>query len=477
MVLYTVGQIVLLEAALLLLPFAVSLIYRESSYLSFVITILATALTGTALMVFSRPKTQVIYAKEGFAITSLAWLSLSALGALPFFLSRQIPNYMDAFFETVSGFTTTGASVLTDVEALDRGILFWRCFTHWVGGMGVLVFLMVFLSSVSDRSIHIARAEMPGPSVGKLMPKMRDTAKILYLIYLGMSVAVVICLLFTGMPLYDSLLHAFGTAGTGGFGVYNDSLASCSPAQQWIIAVSMLLFGVNFNLYYLILIGRVRSALRSTELWWYFGIVAVAVAILSLDLSRLFTDFSDFIRHSFFQVSSVITTSGFTTVDFNGLSSLSKVTLMFLMLVGACGGSTGGGLKVSRLILLLKNARSEFRHMIHPRSVNVLRFEGKKVDKETQKGVVNYFLLYAFCMFAIFFVISLDGFDLETNLSAAVSCFNNIGPAFGRAFAGYGEYSLFSKFVLSMGMLLGRLEIWPILLTFYPATWLSRKAG
>jgi len=427
-------------------------------------------------MFLSRPKSRVIYAKEGFAITSLAWLSLSAIGALPFFLSGQIPSYIDAFFETVSGFTTTGASILPQVEVLDRGLLFWRSFTHWVGGMGVLVFLMAFLPNLSERSIHIIRAEMPGPSVGKILPRVRDTAKVLYIIYIAMTAVEVILLLLGGMNLFDSLVHSFGTAGTGGFGIHSDSAASFTSYQTWILTVFMLLFGINFNLYYLLLIGRARSALRSTELKVYLGIVVIAVGILCLNLSPYYDSFSRLLEDAAFQVSSIITTTGFSTVDFNAWPAISKTVLLILMFLGACAGSTAGGLKISRFILFLKNCQAEFRFMLHPRSVNVLRFEGKKVEKETQKGVMVYFVLYMLCFFTIFFFLSLDGFDVETNFSAAAACFNNVGPGLSLVgpLSSYAHFSAFSKLVLSFAMLLGRLEIWPILLTLYPAAWSTR---
>ena len=465
MVFHTVGLIVLLEAVLLVLPLTVSLIYKETSARAFLFTILIALVLGGLTVLFFKPRSRVIYAKEGFAITSLAWLSVSAIGALPFTISKQIPHYIDAFFETVSGFTTTGATILTDIETLEKGLLFWRSFTLWIGGMGVLVFLLVFLSGVSDRAIHIIRAEMPGPSVGKLVPKVKDTAKILYIIYLVMTAVQVICLLLSGMNLFDSLVHTFGTAGTGGFGVYADSAASFTHAQQWIIAIFMLLFGVNFNLYYLILIRRFRIAIRSEELWIYFGIVAVATGMISINLLGTYENFSDLFRNSFFQVSSVMTTTGFTTVDINAWPNLSKTILIFLMFIGGCAGSTAGGFKVARVVLLVKNLQIEFRHLLHPRSVGVLHFEGKKVDKEVQKGTSVYHIIYTLCLFATFFLISFDGFDIETNFSSAVSCFNNIGPAFGKAASNFYEYSYFSKIILSFAMLFGRLEIWPIILS------------
>lgn len=477
MVFHTVGLIVLMEAILMLLPLAVSIIYKDTCAIAFLLSIGVALVLGGAMALIFKPQNRVIYAKEGFAITSFAWLLLSLVGALPFFLSGQIPNYIDAFFETVSGFTTTGASILTDVTALEKGLLFWRSFTHWVGGMGVLVFLMAFVNGVSDRTIHIIRAEMPGPTIGKLVPKVKDTAKILYLIYLGMTVAQVIFLLCGKMPLFDSLVHTFGTAGTGGFGLYADSIASFSPYQQWVITIFMILFGINFNLYFLILIRRFSSAFRSSELWVYLGILACSVGIIFFNIKELFENTSDALRHASFQVASIMTTTGFATVDFDAWPSLSKAVLLILMFIGACAGSTAGGFKISRLILLFKNCRAEFRHLLHPRSVGVLRMDGKKVDGETRKGVSVYLALYVLCFFAIFLFLSSDNFDMETNFSAAASCFNNIGPGFGAVgpAASYANYSLFSKVVLSFAMLLGRLEIWPIIMTLAPAAWRSRR--
>ncbi len=477
MVFHTVGLIILLETALFLLPLAVSLIYNEVCFWAFLKAAVFSLAVGGGLLLASRPNSKVIYAKEGFAITALAWLSLSAIGALPFTLSGQIPHYIDAFFETVSGFTTTGASVITDVEALDKGILFWRSFTHWVGGMGVLVFLMAFLPNISYRAIHIIRAEIPGPTVGKLLPKIKDTAKILYVIYLVLTLLQVVILCISGRNLFDSLVHSFGTAGTGGFGIYGDSAGSFTPFQQWVITVFMLIFGVNFNLYYMMLIKRFRTALRSTELWVYCGIVAVATTLISINIFPLFDSVSETLRHAAFQVSSIITTTGYATVDFNTWPTLSKTILLILMFFGACAGSTAGGIKISRVIILFKNCLMEFRHLLHPRSVNALRFEGKKVEPETRKGVSVYLALYAICFFTVFFLLGFDGFDLETNFSATAACFNNIGPGLGLVgpASSYADYSYFSKILLSLAMLLGRLEIWPILLTLFPAAWKGRS--
>lgn len=478
MVCHTVGMIILLEAVLLLPSLAVSLIYKNSCTFAFLLTIGFALAFGGALVFIARPRTKVLYAKEGFAITTLAWLFLSLIGALPFFLSGQIPNYIDAFFETASGFTTTGASILEDVTKLDKGLLFWRSFTHWVGGMGVLAFLMVFLSSLSDRSIHIIRAETPGPMVGKLLPRVKDSSKTLYLIYLVMTVILVIALKISGMDLFESLVHAFGTAGTGGFGIKADSAASFTDAQQWIIAVGMLFFGINFNLYYLMLIRHFKSAIRSTELWVYIGIVSAATAICCFNLAGSFESLADLIRHSFFQVSSIITTTGFSSVDFNLWPNLSKTVLLILMFLGACAGSTAGGFKISRVILLFKNCSAEFRHLLHPRSVGVVRFEGKVVDGETRKGVSSYLAIYTVVFFATFFLISFDGFDIETNFSAAAACFNNIGPGFGMVgpMSNFAGYSDFSTLILSFAMILGRLEIWPIIMAFAPSAWRGWRA-
>ena len=476
MILNTVGLMLKVEAALLLLPAIAALIYAESCLWSILISAAISLAAGFALTLLSRPKSQVIYAREGFITVALAWVAVSAVGALPFYISREIPSYIDAFFETVSGFTTTGASILTNVEVMSRGLLFWRSFTHWVGGMGVLVFVMALVPSVTDRSIHIMRAEMPGPVVGKLMPRARDTASILYKIYVGMTLLQIILMWAGGMPLYESIVHAFGTAGTGGFGVKADSIAGYSPYLQWVITVFMLLFGVNFNLYYLLLIRRFRAAAQSSECWYYLGIVGVSIALITANILPMYESFQEALRLSAFQVASIVTTTGYATADFNLWPQFSKAILLLLMIVGACAGSTGGGLKVSRAVMLFKTVGREIRHLLHPRSVNSVRFEGKQVDGATLKGVSSYFALYIICILAICLVLSLEPFDLETNLSATLACFNNIGPglaAVGPA-SNYAAYSPLSKLVLSLAMLLGRLEIYPLLLTLIPTTWIRK---
>ena len=470
------GKLLMVTSALMVLPLIVSIIYKEECYTSFLLSMGISLAIGFPLTVFCKTEDRVIYAKEGFVIVALSWLSMSAIGALPFFLSGEIPNYVDAFFETVSGFTTTGASILTDVEAMSHGILFWRSFTHWVGGMGVLVFVMAIIPASTDRSIHILRAEVPGPIVGKLVPKMRDTAIILYLIYIVLTVIEIVMLLIGGMPLFDSLIHAFGTAGTGGFGIKSDSIASYSPYLQWVITVFMMIFGVNFNLYYLLLIKKTKSVFRSEELWTYIGIGIVSTAVIAFNIRDMYSTLGETIRFSSFQVATIITTTGYATTDFNLWPELSKTILLLLMFIGSCAGSTAGGLKISRVILLFKMIKREIKSLIHPRAVSVVRFEGKKIDDPVLKSLSAYFAIYIACFVAVFILISFDGFDIVTNFSASAACFNNIGPglnAVGPA-ANYAGYSVFSKIVLSFAMLLGRLEIYPILFVMSRSAW-SKK--
>ena len=472
----TVGLMLEAEAALLLLPLLVALIYRERCVWSLAASAAIALALGWVLRRFCKPDNHLIYAREGFVSVAMTWLAMSAVGALPFFLSGEIPSYIDAFFETVSGFTTTGACILANVEIMSRGLLFWRSFTHWVGGMGILVFVMAIVDDVNDRSMHILRAEMPGPVVGKLLPRARDTASILYKIYIVMTGAEIVLLMLGGMPVFESIVHAFGTAGTGGFGVKADSIAGYSPYLQWVITVFMLLFGVNFNLYYLLLARRFRAAAQSSECWYYLGIVLVSVALITFNIMPLYETLGEAIRLSAFQVSSIITTTGYATADFNLWPEFSKAILLLLMFVGACAGSTGGGLKVSRAVMLVKMVHREIRHLLHPRSVNSVKFEGKHVDGATLKGVSSYFAVYMMCVLSIFLLLSLDQFNLETNLSAAVSCFNNIGPGLAAVgpVSNYAAYSGFSKLLLSLAMLLGRLEIFPLLLTLSPATWAKK---
>lgn len=474
MVLSTLGRILRIESLLLILPLVVALLYREwHGAAAFGITILICIALGSTLRLLFRPKSSVIFAREGFSIVALAWVGLSALGALPFVISGEIPSYFDAFFETVSGFTTTGSSILRDVEALSHGMLFWRSFTHWVGGMGVLVFVMAFIPNLSDRSIHIMRAEVPGPIVGKLVPRIKDTAKILYLLYVILTAVEVILLLCGGMNLFESVVHAFGTAGTGGFSIKSDGLGGYSPYIQWVIAIFMMLFGVNFNLYYLMTVKKFTTAIRSSELRCYVAIVIAVTALISFNIRALYPTLGETVRHAFFQVTSIITTTGYATVDFNFWPDFSKGLLFILMFIGGCAGSTAGGLKVSRVMILFKSIGQELHRLIHPRAVSTAKLEGKTLDDRTIWSATNYFALYMVCMLSIFALLSLEPFGFETNFTAAVSCFNNIGPGLAAVgpMGSFADYSAGGKLLLSAAMLLGRLEIFPLLLAAAPSTW------
>ncbi len=475
--LYTVGQIVKLEGALLLLPLFVSFYYGEQRLVqAFLLTVAIALCLGFLLTLLFRKTKTPMFAKTGFITVAVAWIVLSLIGALPFTFSGQIPSYIDAVFETVSGLTTTGASILPDPTVLGKGLLFWRSFTHWIGGMGVIVLMLAVTSPESGRAIHILKAEVPGPVVGKLVPRLRDTAKILYVIYFVLTVAEALFLLCGGMPLFDSVLYAFGTAGTGGFGIKPDSVAGYSSYLQWVITIFMLLFGVNFNLFYLLLLRRVKTVLKSHELWTYFGVVAVSVLLITVNLLPRYPQFTEAFRLAAFQVSSIITTTGYTTANYDIWPQLSKTILFLLMFIGGCAGSTAGGLKVSRIVLLFKSIRRDFGRVVHPRSVGVVQLDGKRVEERTINGVTVYFALYMMILAFVLFLLSFNGFDLETNISAAVSCFNNIGPGLGVVgpAASFAPYSDFSKIVLSFAMLCGRLEIYPLLIALNPAVW-SKK--
>ena len=473
-VIHTVGLMMLVEACLLIIPAVVGLIYHEQvSVRAFLISAAAAAGAGGALSLV-KPGGSNIFAREGFAIVGLSWIMLSLFGCLPFVISRQIPDFVDAFFETVSGFTTTGSSILTDIEALDNAMLFWRSFTHWVGGMGVLVFGMIIIPLGGKRSMHLLRAESPGPSSGKLVPKMRDTAKILYGIYIGLSVILLIFLLAGGMSLFDSLINAFGTAGTGGYSNHGASIAYYdSEYFDVVIGIFMILFGVNFNLYFLILLKRFRPALRSEELHWYLGIIAFAVITIAANINSIYGSFHQSLRHAFFQVASVITTTGFATMDFDQWPQYSRHLLVLLMFIGACAGSTGGGLKVSRVILLLRTVGRGMRRMIHSKSVEKIRFEGRTMEEETINTCLVYLAIYCLTGVISVLLISLNNFSFEVNVTAVISCMNNIGPGLGMVgpAGNFSAFSAFSKLLLSFDMLAGRLEFLPILLLLSPTTW------
>ena len=476
MIFQITGRVLKIQAYLMLLPVAVAVIYRERSGYAFLGVILFSLLLGHLLTRFCRPASGAFYARDGCLVVSLAWLALSLLGAIPFTLSGEIPSFMDAFFETVSGFTTTGASILTNVEALSHCMLFWRSFTHWIGGMGILVFTLMFGSKVNDNSLHILKAEMPGPVVEKLVPRARDTATTLYLIYIAMTVLQLILMAAGGMPLFDCLIHAFGTAGTGGFGLKADSIASYTPYLQWVITVFMLLFGVNFNIYFFLLRRKFKNALCSQELLTYLGIVLLSTAVITWKILPIYQSAADSARHSAFQVAYIMTTTGFATVDFDQWPAITKGILLLLMFIGACAGSTGGGLKVSRAVILAKSAWAELGRAIRPRSVRAVYMDGKRVPDETVGKIERYFAIYMLLFTLIFLLLCLDAPDLETALSATAACFNNIGPGFSQVgpAANYAAFTDASKLLLSFAMLLGRLEIYPMLIFLSLPTWKLR---
>ena len=469
-----IGKVLLVEAALMLVPLAVSLILGSGDAMAMLISMLVTAVVGGGLSIIPT-RNDNLRAREGFAVVSFSWLLVSFFGALPFWIHGCIPSLLDAFFETVSGFTTTGATILTDVEALPAGLLFWRSFTHWVGGMGVLVLSLALLPKMGARSIYLMRAESPGPSVDKLVPRVGNNAKILYQLYVWLSVLMLIALLCTGMNLYDALIHVFGAAGTGGFSNYNASVGAFnSAAVEIIIGVFMALFGVNFSMYYYMLRRNWRVCASNSELRTYVGLVLGASVLIALNImpqygGKFFTS----LRYSFFQVSSIMTTTGYATADFNLWPQFSRTLLVGLMLVGACAGSTGGGIKVIRVQLLAKGMIREIRRTIHPRSVNTVRLDGRTVDDGMISGVLSFFFAYMSVLVAATLIISLDGFSFETNLTAVIATLSNIGPGLDMvgATGNFSAFSSLSKVVLSLCMLIGRLEIFPMLMLLAPSAW------
>lgn len=472
-ILHILGWILNFEAAFMVLPVIVALIYGERSGLVFLIAIGICLLFGIPLSL-RKPKSRIFYAKEGFITVALGWIVLSFFGSLPFFISGQIPRFIDALFEVVSGFTTTGSSILNDVEALDYCMLFWRSFTHWIGGMGVLVFILAILPLARGESMHLMRAESPGPSVEKLVPRMRTTASLLYGIYIGLTIIQIVFLLIGRMPLFDALTLTFGTAGTGGFSIKNTNIVSYTPYQQGVITVFMFLYGVNFNFYYLILLRKVKDALKMSEVKWYFVIVVSATALITLNtrgsnLKGLF----ETIRHSAFQVSSIVTTTGYATIDFNYWPTFSKAMLVLLMFCGACAGSTCGSIKISRIMVLIKTIGKEMSYMVNKRNIRVIKIGGKKQDSETVKSILVFFVAYMGIFASSLLIVSLDNFDFTTSFTAIAATLNNIGPGLEMVgpMGNFGAFSDLSKLVMMFDMLAGRLEVFPLLLLFSPGTW------
>ena len=471
-ILSTLGGVLKIEAGCMILPLICSLIYNDGQALVFLSCILLCLLSGICLNLF-RPKNKNLYAKEGFIIVALSWILISIYGALPFIFSGYIKSFPDALFETVSGFTTTGASILADVEALPKSLLFWRSFTHWIGGMGVLVFLVALFPASGGSNLHIIKAESPGPQVSKIVPKIRQMAKILYGLYILFTVMEIVFLLAGGMSVFDALTTAFGTAGTGGFGIKNSSIAEYSPYIQIVVTIFMILFGVDFSVYYLFATRKFKSAVRSEEVRIYFGIILLSIIIIAFNTRGLFSTVSETIRHSAFQVGSIITTTGFATTDFDKWPELSKFILVTLMFIGACAGSTGGGIKVSRILILFKSLLKEIKIAPHPRVTHKLSMNDRPIAHETIRAVNTFLVAYIFIYFASVMLISIDNFDFTTNFTAVAATLNNIGPGLSGVgpTQNFSAYSDFSKFVFIFDMLVVRLEIFPVLVLFSRYTW------
>ena len=469
---YILGQVMKVEALFLLLPCLVALIYEEKQGYAFLTVAGISGLIGI-ITTIKKPTNNTFYLKEGCVATALSWIIMSIIGCLPFVLSGDIPSFTDALFETISGFTTTGASILTDVEALSYACLFWRSFTHWIGGMGVLVFILAVMPLSSGSNINLMRAESPGPSVGKLVPKIRYTARLLYIIYIILTLIEMVFLLFGKMPLFDAITTSFGTAGTGGFGIKNDSIMGYSPYIQWVVTIFMILFGVNFNAYYFIFLKEFKKAFSIEEVRCYFLIIFISTAIIFLNILQTGMKVGDCFRHAAFQVGSIFTSTGFATADFNLWPETSRTILVLLMFIGACAGSTGGGIKVSRIVIMIKTVFKELHSYIHPKSIKKIKMDGKPVEHEVVRAINVYFITFIILFTLSVFALSFEGHDLITNFTAVIATLNNIGP--GLELVGptgnFGFFSPFSKYVLMFDMLAGRLELFPLLILFHPSLW------
>ena len=471
-VLYILGCVLKFESAFLVLPALVGLIYREHASVSYLAVAVLCLILGV-LLTHKKPRSTNLYTREGFVAVALSWIIMSIFGAIPFVLTGDIPFYVDALFETISGFTTTGSSILTDVESISKASLFWRSFSHWIGGMGVFVFIMAILPMMGGSTMNLMKAESPGPSVSKLVPHVKDTAKILYGIYIAITICEATILRALGMPLFDSLTTTFGTVGTGGFGIRNDSIAGYSPAIQITITVFMILSGINYTAYFYILTGKIKELFKIEEVRWYLAIIFGSVAVITWNVRSLYPTFSETLRHAFFQVGSIITTTGYATTDFDLWPALSKTLLVTLMFIGACAGSTSGGIKVSRILILLKTIRKELSLIIHPRQVKKIRMDGHPVDHETLRSANVFLVVYFVLLLTSMLLISVDEFDFSTNFTSVVTVLNNIGPGLNLVSPtqNFSIFSPFSKFVLMFDMLAGRLELFPLLILFHPSIW------
>ncbi len=472
MLIYILGKVLLIEGVLMILPVVCGLFYGESQLFYYII--LAALYVGLGFAVSAKkPKNMTVFIKDGCVATALSWILLSVCGCIPFMLTKEIPSFTDAMFETASGFSTTGASILTNVEAMSHTSLMWRSLTHWIGGMGVLVFLLAVVPMAGGSNMNLMRAESPGPSVGKIVPKVRSTAKMLYLIYLAMTVAEIVILFACGMPLFDSVCSAFGTAGTGGFGVKNDSFASYAPHIQWIVAVFMIMFGANFNFYYYLTTRQVSKAFKMSEVKVYLIVVAVVTGIICFSLRNMYGSFGETLRHSFFQVSTIITTTGFATADFDLWPTVARFLLLVLMIIGACASSTGGGIKIARFQIMFKTIKREIHTYIHPRTVKKIHVDGKTVDSDIEHSVALYFFIYLITFAFSMFIVAFEGHDLVTVFSSVAATLNNIGP--GLSMVGptqnYSFFSAVSKWVFIFDMLAGRLELMPLIVFLNPSTY------
>ena len=471
-VLYILGCVLKFESAFLVLPALVGLIYREHASVSYLAVAVLCLILGV-LLTHKKPRSTNLYTREGFVAVALSWIIMSIFGAIPFVLTGDIPFYVDALFETISGFTATGSSILTDVESISKASLFWRSFSHWIGGMGVFVFIMAILPMMGGSTMNLMKAESPGPSVSKLVPHVKDTAKILYGIYIAITICEATILRALGMPLFDSLTTTFGTVGTGGFGIRNDSIAGYSPAIQITITVFMILSGINYTAYFYILTGKIKELFKIEEVRWYLAIIFGSVAVITWNVRSLYPTFSETLRHAFFQVGSIITTTGYATTDFDLWPALSKTLLVTLMFIGACAGSTSGGIKVSRILILLKTIRKELSLIIHPRQVKKIRMDGHPVDHETLRSANVFLVVYFVLLLTSMLLISVDEFDFSTNFTSVVTVLNNIGPGLNLVgpTQNFSIFSPFSKFVLMFDMLAGRLELFPMMILLMPSTW------
>jgi len=471
-ILYILGWVANIESACMLLPLLCSFIYNEHNKWVFAICSLICLIIGIPLTIAGR-KNKSMFAKEGLVSVALSWIFISVLGALPFVLSGSIPNYIDALFETASGFSTTGASIITDVEILPKSVLFWRSFTHWIGGMGVIVFLVAILPKSGGNSLHLIKAESPGHSVSKLVPKVSSTAKILYIIYICLTLLQITLLKFGGLDTFSSITLTFGTAGTGGFSILNSGLASYSSYVQIVVTIFMVIFGVDFTFYYLILMRKIKSAFKMEEVITYIGIVLISITLVCFNIKDMFPTIGEALKHSAFQVSSIITTTGYATTDFDVWPQFSKTIILMLMFSGACTGSTGGGIKVSRITLLFKSLVKEIKVLAHPKSTIKVKMNGKVLEHETLRGINVFFVGYMLIFITALLIISLDNFDFATNFTAVVATLSNVGPGFNMVgpTCNFSIFSPLSTVVLTLVMLIGRLEIFPILVLFSKNTW------